>query len=151
MAKKSFYLFLTSLLGVLLFLTLHRIAFFFYFYLLAAGYVRNGLDYYQLFALEYFSLMIFLMFGIWYGIWLGLGWFSKVYEEKSHGGFVDHLATKVFSSGRDAGLEAKLAAAKARLESDVAKVEELAEAALEKRAASEPIKRKVVKKKTVKK
>src|SRR6185369_1300313 len=95
-AKKSLYVFMTSLLGVLLFLILHRIVVFFYLFSIAGGYIGTSFNYIQFIALDYFTITITMLLGAWYGTWLGLYWYGKVYEEGSHMGFIHHLASNYF-------------------------------------------------------
>lgn len=94
--KKSLYLFLSSLLGSLLFLVIHQAA---AFIILVFGISRGGLasfESYMLFwTFDYFTLVLVLMLGSWYGIWLGMYWYEKVYEEASHKGFVSHFWNRV--------------------------------------------------------
>lgn len=153
MAKKSFYIFLTSLLGVLLFLILHRLVIFIYLYFIATEVLTDGVIYYQFLALDYFTLVITLMMGAWYGIWLGLFWFNKVYEERSHGGFVAHVSEKIFFR-KPKTLGGKMADIKDRLEEDLWKLEDLAKIApVEVKVLTPivPIKRKVIRKRAPKK
>ncbi|MBL8031627.1 MAG: hypothetical protein JNK33_04875 [Candidatus Doudnabacteria bacterium] len=75
--RKSFYIFLSTFLGVLLFLMLDRAAFLIAF---IAGADITSLP---VLALEYVTSMIAVAFGAWYGIWLGLVWYSAVYEEQT--------------------------------------------------------------------
>lgn len=75
--RKSFYIFLSTFLGVLLFLMLDRAAFLIAF---IAGADITSLP---VLALEYVTSMIAVAFGAWYGIWLGLVWYAAVYEEKT--------------------------------------------------------------------
>ncbi len=56
-AKKSLYLFLTSLLGVMLFLIIHRIVFFIFIYMLSEGYITVSTD-----------LLTLLAFGMAFGL-----------------------------------------------------------------------------------
>ncbi len=150
MVKKSLYIFLTSLLGVLLFLILHRLCVFFYFYLLAGGYVTAGMSYLQFLVLDYFTLLIVLMFGAWYGIWLGMYWFEKVYVEKSHGGFMHHVSNKyLFRTPKN--LESKMSTLKKKIENDLWRLEDLAEAGIKVVTTPAPIKRRVVRKTAPKK
>ena len=97
MARKSLYLFLTALLGTLLFLTVHQVAYFIYIYMLGTGLATSGMSYVEFLAVEYFTLTITMMLGAWYGIWLGLYWYEKVYEEKSHRGLCAPFGGKLFS------------------------------------------------------
>lgn len=153
MARKSLYLFLTALLGTLLFLIAHRIVFFIYIYMLGADVLTTGMSYYQFLAIEYFSLIITIMLGAWYGIWLGLFWYEKVYEQKSHKGFVHHLSAKYFLGKKPEVLESRMAQVKEHLEENLWQLEDLAKSAAVSRAVVEPkpIKRRVVRKHAPKK
>ncbi len=152
MAKKSFYVFLTALLGVLLFLIIDRIVVFFYLFLLEQGIIGTSLTYVQFAALDYSVLTIVLMFGCWYGIWLGLYWFRAVYEEGSHGGFIDHMARNYFPSGKNKNLGSRMVAVKQRLESDLWQLEDLADSSLiAAKSSPVPVKRKVVRRAVLKK
>lgn len=145
--KKSLYIFLTSILGVLLFLMLHRIIVFFYLLALSTDYARYmpNLSYIEFLAIDYFTLVITLMLGAWYGIWLGLYWYEKVYEEGSHGGLVSHITEHYWPKGRQAyGLEPKIEAVKKKLEQDLWELEDLAKIAPP--VYPEPIKKRVVRK-----
>lgn len=75
--RKSFYIFLSTFLGVLLFLMLDRAAF------LIAFIAGADITSVPVLALEYVTSMIAVAFGAWYGIWLGLVWYAAVYEEKT--------------------------------------------------------------------
>ncbi len=125
--KKSLYLFLCSLLGVFLFLILHRIGVVVYLYLLSQGIGVASFRYWDFLVLDYMSLLVALLLGAWYGIWLGLYWYEKVYEEKSHGGFADHIARHIWPMRSPKALETKVAQVKERLEEDLWQLEELAE------------------------
>ncbi len=145
MAKKSLYIFLTSLLGVLLFLILHRLAVFFYLYLLAGGYLTTSLNYLEFLALDYFTLAITLLCGLWYGIWIGMYWFEKVYVEKSHGGLVHHLSQH-FGRGTPKNLETKISTVRQKIENDLWQLEDLTSTTLKAVANPAPIKRRIVRK-----
>jgi hypothetical protein len=101
--KKSLYVFLCSLLGMLLFLILHRLLVIGYFSLTS----RNLLDYFSYnlvleMAVEYLTLFFAILAGSWYGIWLGLGWYAWVYEnENCQQGLVDHIVRKYWPSKGD--------------------------------------------------
>ena len=145
MAKKSLYIFLSSLLGVLLFLVLHRAGIFIYLYLITQGYVVSSWTYLQFLVFDYFTLTLTLLFGAWYGIWLGVYWYEKVYVECSHSGFVAHMSNK-FMSHKNKGLESKISHIKERLETDLWQLEDLAKTSLSQVSAPAPIKRKIVRK-----
>lgn len=93
--RKSFYIFLSMFLGVVLFLMLQRTAFLIAF---LAGADITALP---VMALEYVTSVVALVFGAWYGIWLGLVWYSAVYEERTTRGFVGWL-TGMGKQGRAA-------------------------------------------------
>ncbi len=124
MAKKSLYLFLTSLLGVFLFFTIHRVVVFLFLYFLAGGYLQTSLTYYQFLALDFYSLFFTVCLGVWYGIWLGRYWYEMVYVQKSHGGLAHHLATKMPPHHRSYRSEdEKNSAVQSRLVSGLEKLE----------------------------
>lgn len=75
--RKSFYIFLTMVLGVLLFLMLQRAAFLIAF---LAGADVGSLPAQ---ALSIVTSAIAVAFGSWYGIWLGIVWYAAVYEERT--------------------------------------------------------------------
>jgi len=151
MAKKSFYIFLTSLLGLLLFFILHRIVVFFYLYMLAGGYLTTDMTYYQFLVLDYATLFVVMALGVWYGIWLGMYWFRKVYEEGSHGGFVHQIKMSYFGGRTPKTLEKKIVAVRQRLESDLWQLEDLAKETVSIAEQPKPIKRKVVRKRAPRK
>jgi hypothetical protein len=153
MAKKSLYLFLTALLGTLLFMVVHQIAYFIYFYMLNAGVVATGMSYVEFLAIEYITMTLTLMLGAWYGIWLGLYWYEKVYEEKSHKGFIHHLAINYFPGSKPKALESQMAQVKEHLEENLWQLENLAksEAVFQPVVEPKPIKRRVVRKRAPKK
>jgi hypothetical protein len=151
MAKKSLYLFLTSLLGVMLFLVLDRSIVFFYLYMLAGGYITTSFDYYQFLAVDYFTLTIVLMLGAWYGIWLGLYWYERVYEKGSYYGFVHHLASKYWPGPKPESLSDKMSAVRQHLEEDLFELNTLADNNLEPKIDQPPIKRRIVRKRAPKK
>ena len=152
MFKKSLYLFLTALLGMLLFFILHRIVIFFYLYLLAGGYITTDMSFYQFLVLDYASLLVVMVLGVWYGIWLGSYWFRKVYVEGSHRGFVQHLKMgNYWNQAPPKNLEKKIIAVKHRLEDDLWQLEDLAKETVQQAEELGPLKRKVVRKRVVRK
>ena len=151
MAKKSLYVFLTALLGMLLFYILHRVVVFLFLYLLAIGYLGTGPDYYRFLAWDYTTLVLALMGGAWYGVWLGLYWFEKVYVEKSHGGLAHHIASKYLTRENPKSLPSKMSAVKKRLESDLWALEDLAKNTETESGWPEPKVRRVVRKRAPKK
>lgn len=95
--RKSFYIFLSTFLGVLLFLMLDRAAF------LIAFIAGADITSFPVLALEYVTSMIAVAFGAWYGIWLGLIWYAAVYEEKTTQGLYGWV--KGFRGGLRRGVE----------------------------------------------
>lgn len=80
--KRSFYIFLSSLLGVMLFILLERSLF-----LLAFLLGMNVLTP-QFAQIDYIAFIVASILGLWYGIWVGLYWYTIVYEEGSHPGML---------------------------------------------------------------
>ncbi|MEZ4180542.1 MAG: hypothetical protein R3B41_03480 [Candidatus Doudnabacteria bacterium] len=80
---KALYIFLTSWLGVILVLMLHRAVFVLYELLLTffPDIFAFGADRTIIEVLDFFTMLLAVFFGGWYGVWLGLHWFEKVYEE----------------------------------------------------------------------
>lgn len=126
--KKSFYVFLTSIMGVFLFFVLHRLAFFFWSVIsvISETMARN---YYSLPVLvfEYVSLILALLGGAWYGIWLGIFWYDKVYVENSRRGFIERISDKIWPAPKiHTGTTGKLLAVTRKLEEDLLNLEDLA-------------------------
>ncbi len=144
--KKSVYVFLCSLLGVLLFLILQRIAIFAYLLLVAYGIVAwsSGFDYVRFMAVDYTSLVLMLLFGSWYGIWLGTHWYDLVYESGTWRGGWYHAKHHLFPWRKNNyRLKDRVEEVKTQLERDLDKVEILA-AELPKAVMNpEPIRRRV--------
>ncbi len=147
--KKSLYLFLCSILGVFLFLILHRLGVFLYLYFIASSNNLVSFNYFNFLMFDYFTLILALMLGAWYGIWLGLYWFEKVYEESSHGGLAEHIGRHFWSGTSPKNLELKVANIKERLEKDLWQLEDLAENAVS--VKPQPKVRRVVRKRAPKK
>lgn len=80
-ASKALYLFLCSILGMVLFAMLHRAVFVLYDLLLTMDYnmYSFGLTGDGIMALDYITLLAALFFGGWYGTLLGMDWYSIVY------------------------------------------------------------------------
>jgi hypothetical protein len=150
MVKKSFYVFLSSLLGVLLFLVLHRIIVFLYVLLLSFDYgaFGFGMSYIELLALDYLTLTLALFGGMWYGTWLGIHWYEKVYEEYSHKGVVHHIASSWWARKKHplSSLEQKVFAAKEKVEDGLWDLEGLVKPLKPIKSTKTPIKRTLVRK-----
>lgn len=82
--RKALYLFLTSILGILLLLMLHRSLFVIYDIL--GSFFPDNLfftaDPRVVFNVDFFTMLITIFLGGWYGIWLGLDWYKMIYEER---------------------------------------------------------------------
>lgn len=128
-AKKSIYVFLCSLMGMLLFLILHRLAIFGLMVASSFNPQILGINTITALALDYFTMVLFLILGSWYGIWLGLYWYGVVYEKAEHDGLVHSLSKYSiphFSSG--AVLKNKIENLAEKIQEEV---EELEEAGME--------------------
>lgn len=120
-AKKSLYLFMSSMLGVLLFLILHRLAVFFYLVAVGVGGTPApvGYSYLVFLAVDFFTLILTLMLGAWYGIWVGMYWYEQVYEKGSHEGLVGYFRQRYWPrKSYGYGLGPKIAEAQRKLEND---------------------------------
>jgi hypothetical protein len=141
------------MLGVMLFLVIHRILIFLILVFSGAGgNFYLGFSYLGFLAIDYFTLLIVLMLGAWYGIWLGNYWFEKVYEERLHGGFVSLLASRLWPK-RVSKLRQKMVSATEHLENDVWELEDLVKD-LPPTASIKPVnvfKRRIVRKRPIKK
>lgn len=97
-ATKALYLFLCSILGMVLFAMLHRSIFVLYDLLLMMDYdmYSLGMSAVAIQALDFFTLLLALFVGGWYGTLLGIDWYALVYGpsvDKPTGifhGFVPH-------------------------------------------------------------
>ncbi len=82
--RKALYLFLTSLLGMILLLMLHRSLFVIYDVMgsFFPGTPLFSLDARMVFTVDFISMLVAMFIGGWYGIWLGLDWYKMIYEER---------------------------------------------------------------------
>ncbi len=95
---KAFYLYLCSILGMILFAMLHRAVFVLYDLLLVMDYdtYAFGMTSRNIMTLDFTTMLIALFLGGWYGVALGIEWYAMVYgpnAEKPAGlfhGFVPH-------------------------------------------------------------
>jgi hypothetical protein len=114
--KKSFYVLLTALLGILMFVILQRSAALIGFLLLNMDYGRfnPGATPTTLHFLNIITYVIAVILGGWYGIWLGLYWYRVVYEQGTGGawhGFVgnffhDHTNTPALTPTKTISVQA---------------------------------------------
>jgi len=95
--KKSVYIFLCSLLGVLLFLVLQRIVVLCYLILVSYGafHLTSG-GYLEFMAIDDITLLLAMLCGSWYGIWLGNYWYELVYEKGQWRGSLHHARNYLF-------------------------------------------------------
>ncbi len=150
-AKKSLYLFLTALMGMLLFLVIHRLIVFAYLMLLYYNYpaFSFGLNLFEFMLFDYITLIMSLLFGMWYGIWLGQGWFEAVYEGGGHSGFFGHILRHYFPiRHKNYELGNKVSTISRKLEIDLMQLEELNEEMARRKPVVKVAARKVVRKKT---
>ena len=94
-SRKSLYVFLCSLLGVMLFVMLQKSA------LLLLTLLTNAQETQQAFrsdipVFDTLTFLLALFFGGWYGVWLGLHWYDIVYESGRGG-----ILRSMFSHVRD--------------------------------------------------
>lgn len=84
-ARKSLYIFLTAILGIVLFLTLQRALTLLYFVIVSYNYagINTELTFLQYEAINFVTLLLAIFFGGWYGVWLGLHWYEIVYEKNA--------------------------------------------------------------------
>lgn len=148
--KKSVYIFLSSLLGVLLFLVLHRALIFIYLLLLTTGLFHwsSFYSYLNFMAVDYVTLFLAMIAGSWYGIWLGEYWYRQTYEIGSGQGSWRHLRHKLFpQKTRQADLKIKVEAVAQRLAEDLSAAETLISEVPSAVLAPAPVKRRVTRKK----
>jgi NAD-dependent DNA ligase len=93
--KKSLYVFLCSLLGMLILLTLQHAIIFLYLSVITAFGTNDSINI-DLYSLNVVVWFLSVFFGGWWGVWLGMGWYKMVYEDAQHKGFVHGLATALY-------------------------------------------------------
>lgn len=145
--KKSLYVFLCSLLGMLMFLILHRLLIFAYLLLASAnpGVFYYNLTYLEILALDFFTLILAIMLGSWYGIALGIKWYEAIYEKGEHAGFIDHLVKEYWPSAKNHyNLKNKVESVTKELKDDVLRLEHLAKTIKPVIRETIPIKRRIV-------
>lgn len=151
--KKPTYIFLSAMLGMLIFLILHRVVVFF---VMAGVYFNSGdgfmgANYLQFLAWDYLTLILVLMLGAWYGIWVGSYWYEKVYESKLHGGFLSHvLGFRQQGPAREI-LGEKMEELSENIQEEIWELDQLSKNITKAARTPKPIKRKVVKRRAPKK
>ena len=160
--KKSVYVFLSSLLGVMLFLVLDRIIVLSYLLLVTTGVApwHSVYSYLEFLAVDYITLLLAMLCGSWYGIWLGTYWYERVYEQGSwHGVFYSLRHALSPDRTKSWELKRKVETVRGKLEEDLEQVEDLveelpsrqAEPAAVQPVATEPVVLAVPKKRPVRK
>ncbi len=154
--QKSLYIFLSSLLGMLLFLIIHRLVVFCLLILQSSGnkVFTLNMPYLEFLAWDYFSLLLTLLAGAWYGIWVGSYWYEKVYNEGSHLGLVGHITENYWpktTSYKD--IKSKISEVKKTIHTELWQLEDLNKTLnSELSSRKKPLARKkVIKRKTLKK
>jgi hypothetical protein len=150
--KKSAYIFLCSILGVLLFLVLDRIVVFWYIILAAYGVFGNvGFSSVQFVATDYIIMLLAMLCGSWYGIWIGSYWYELVYERGSwRNAFFQAKEHLMPRKKKDADIKHKVEAVTRQLEQSLAQAEKLVERIPQQILKPAPIKRTITRKKPVK-
>lgn len=151
--RKPTYIFLSAFLGMLLFLILHRIVIFF---ILAGIYFSSsqgmiGLNYFHFLAWDYLTLIVILLFGAWYGIWVGTYWYDKVYESRIQGGFISHLAASRYQVVQREKLNDKLSELSQDVKEEIRELKQLNKKIIKTAQSPQAIKRRVVRKRSIKK
>lgn len=123
--RRSAYLFLSAMLGLLMFFILHRIVVFFYLFFATLG--DTQFEYYHFLVWDYSTLILVLLLGIFYGLWLGKYWYAAVYYEKLHGGLLDYVNTWLWGQKmpQQQIFQKKLETVSERLERNLADLESL--------------------------
>lgn len=94
--RKALYIFLTSLMGMLLLLMFHRSVF--VIYEILGNFFPDQklltLPWHVVVSLDFFTMILAIFIGGWYGVWLGLNWYKIVYEDRGvtrwFHGFIPH-------------------------------------------------------------
>lgn len=95
-AGKALYIFLCSILGLILFMIFHRALVVIYYLVLDNNFQKFsfGMTAGDIQILDFLTMLVALFLGGWYGVWLGLHWYNLVYEgEHQPGlfhGFIPH-------------------------------------------------------------
>lgn len=154
--QKSLYIFLSSLLGMLLFLIIHRLAVFCLLMLQSSGnkLFTLNMPYLEFLAWDYFSLLLTLLGGAWYGIWVGSYWYEKVYNECSHLGLVSHISENYWPKTTSySDVKSKISEVKKTIHAELWQLEDLNKTLSKEFAARKKpeAKKKIVKRRTLKK
>ena len=94
--RKALYIYLSSILGILLFSMFHRSIFVMY-EIIGNFYPEIQwlhLPFRIMATVDFFSFVLAVFLGGWYGVWIGLSWYKMIYEERGvktwFHGFVPH-------------------------------------------------------------
>lgn len=149
--KKSAYIFLCSILGVLLFLVLDRIAVFWYILLAAYGVFGSaGFSSIRFISVDYIIMLLAMLCGSWYGIWLGNYWYELVYERGTWRNAVFQAREHLLPwKSKDLNLKRKVEVVRRQLEQSLSQTEKLVEHIPQQILKPTPIKRKAARRKPV--
>ncbi|MBL8030362.1 MAG: hypothetical protein JNN11_03880 [Candidatus Doudnabacteria bacterium] len=127
--RRSIYLILSGLMGLLIFFILHRIAIFLYLLIVTSADVF--FEYNTFLLWDYITLSFSMVVGLVYGMWIGEYWYKVVYHENTHNGLIDHIGS--FFTGKSKSkpeiFENKLEHVALRLENNLNDLEALAKQA----------------------
>lgn len=123
--RRSVYLILSGLMGLLVFFILHRIAVFVYLSLVTSQDIV--FEYNNFLIWDYITLSAALIVGLVYGMWVGEYWYKVVYHENVHNGLVDYIASFFYSSrqSKPEAFQHKLENVALKLENNLAELENL--------------------------
>lgn len=147
--KKSVYVFLCSLMGVLLFLILDRIAVLSYLILVMYGVFHwsGNYSYIEFVAIDYIVVFFAMFCGSWYGIWLGTYWYQQVYELGAIKGAFGHLRHRLFPAKPGYGdLKTRVEELKQELSEDLSEAQVLVRQMPKEILNPEPLKRRAPRK-----
>jgi hypothetical protein len=148
--KRSVYIFLCSLLGVMLFLVIHRIIMLWYLLMVDYGvFSWNESDsYIKFLAVDYITLALVMLAGSWYGIWVGNYWYDQVYEFGFWKGSFRHVKNKYFSNKYNREeLKHRVEIVRQALEEDLSSAESLVSEIPREILKPEPVKRRIIRRK----
>ncbi len=147
--KRSVYVFLCSLLGVLLFLVLQRIIVLSYLILVDYGAFHwTSSGYLEFVAIDDITLLLSMLCGSWYGIWLGNYWYELVYERGAWRGSLHHARNYLFPpKPAYQDFKARVEEVKHQLVEDLSEAENLVREIPREILKPVPIRRRIIRKK----
>ncbi len=109
--RKALYVFLSSILGMLLFTMFHRAVFVIYEILgnFFPVFSLLHLPFRTMAILDFTTFLLALFVGGWYGVWIGMNWYKMIYEDRGVNtwfhGFVPHHWRKTKSKKKNTDLD----------------------------------------------